>query len=234
MNEKFSPNQEREPGRISLIVEDFRTRLSDFVPRNKVAAALAIVAALGTSCARIEHSQGQLKNSDQEIEDTRGPETYEQPQDSLSPEDGQMKIDEIRKQIAETKEPTSSTEHQEQTEVNFDQSTVLEACNEVIQKEHQVQAINILREKNILAAFVEIPIEGGAETEEATDYQALLFTIGENGKLSLITKFSADTFDTPKHEFENNPAITDAGISLEDLTWLVQNSPTGENLVSIK
>ena len=234
MNEKFSPNPEREPSRISLIVEDFRRRLSDFVPRNKVAAALAIVAALSSSCARIEHGQGQVSDSDQKIEDTRGPESYKQPQDSLSPENGQMKIAEIRKQIAKTKDPTSFTEHQEQPKVNFDQSTVLEACGEVIQKEHQVQAINVLREKNILAAFVEIPIEGGAETEEATDYQALLFTIGNNGELSLITKFSADTFDTPKHEFENNPAITNAGISLKDLTWLVQNSPTGKNLVSIK
>lgn len=230
MPEKISPGPEREKITLSEIVEEFKYKIADFVPRNKMATALLIVAALGTGCARMRE-QRQEPSGAQEIE-RLAPEIDEgNIVKEIKPTDSET-IESLRRQISE--EPTEEVEQETDITTDISEEEVIKACEEVMSGDHKVGGINILSEKKILSALVEVPNEGAAETEEQTTYRALIFKIDDNNNLRLISKFATDAFDVPKYQMEHNEAIASSGLTLEELKWLVWNSSEDENLISVK
>ncbi|MDD3086601.1 MAG: hypothetical protein PHH45_01480, partial [Patescibacteria group bacterium] len=153
MPEKISPGPEREKIALSEIVEEFKYKIADFVPRNKMATALLIVAALGTGCARMREQQ-QEPSGAQEIE-RLAPEIDEgNIVKEIKPTDSET-IESLRRQISE--EPAEEAKQETDITTDISEEEVIKACEEVMSGDHKVGGINILSEKKILSALVEVP-----------------------------------------------------------------------------
>jgi hypothetical protein len=231
MRENYPLPERKELRSIEDILTEFRNKVTEFVPPHKIAFALAALAAIGAGCAK-DHGTGVLPPpptatygpavAGDDADERQG---YQQEQTAKD----NTQIDTLREQIKRDDPPKEEVHHLQISETN-----IREACDQKIEGQFTLKAVNVLNSNGIACAFVERPAEGASENEEQFTYEALLFHLNESGGMSFITQFPADTFDTPRYEMKHNPDVTAMGLTVDELTWLIQNPPENGELITIK